>query len=73
MESCLWGNATDLSLLTNLTEEDIKALQSTERGADFVLKNDLDACWTHLKDLRNTRIDIVLDNVSHLPSPCVAA
>lgn len=26
---CLWGNATDLSLLINMTEDDIKNLQST--------------------------------------------
>ncbi|KAI9625944.1 hypothetical protein KEM48_010644 [Puccinia striiformis f. sp. tritici PST-130] len=26
---CLWGNATDLSLLINMTEDDIKKLQST--------------------------------------------
>lgn len=26
---CLWGNSTDLSLLINMTEEQIKSLQST--------------------------------------------
>jgi hypothetical protein len=27
--SCLWGNSTDLSLLIDMSEEDIKKLQST--------------------------------------------
>lgn len=62
LEVCLWGNATDLSLLTSLTHEDIQALQSVERGASFILKNDFGPCWDHVKDLRKKRIDIVLDN-----------
>lgn len=43
---CLWGNSTDLSLLIDMTEEDIKKLQST--GGDAlaateknILGNDL--------------------------------
>lgn len=59
---CLWGNATDLSLLTSLSHEDIQALQSVERGANFLLKNDFQASFEHIKDLRNKRVDIVLDN-----------
>ena len=42
---CLWGNSTDLSLLINRTEEDIKKLQST--GGDALAateKNILGAC-----------------------------
>ena len=31
---CLWGNSTDLSLLINMTEEQIKSLQST--GGDHL-------------------------------------
>ncbi|KAK4701394.1 damage-control phosphatase, subfamily III, partial [Phenoliferia sp. Uapishka_3] len=62
MSTCLWGNATDLSLLTSLTHEDIQALQSVERGSDFILKNDLPQVWDHIKDLKQSRIDIVLDN-----------
>ncbi|SGY19843.1 BQ5605_C017g08345 [Microbotryum silenes-dioicae] len=62
LEICLWGNATDLSLLTSLTHEDIQALQSVERGANFVLKNDFAKVWQHVKTLDKKRIDIVLDN-----------
>lgn len=69
METCLWGNATDLSLLTSLTHEDIQALQSVERGSDFILKNDFKACWSHVRTLKNARIDIVLDNVRFFPCP----
>lgn len=65
METCLWGNATDLSLLTSLTHEELQALQSVERGADFVLKDDLELVWNHLNNGKgNGRIDFVLDNVS---------
>ncbi|GAA95849.1 uncharacterized protein L969DRAFT_18271 [Mixia osmundae IAM 14324] len=63
--ACLWGNATDLSLLTNMTHEDIQKLQSTGRDASadqFVLRNDLGAAWKHVKQLKHGRIDIILDN-----------
>ncbi|KAF9454182.1 DUF89-domain-containing protein [Macrolepiota fuliginosa MF-IS2] len=67
---CLWGNSTDLSLLINMTEEQIKALQST--GGDHlaateknILGNDLNRLWDTAKELREKtggRIDFVLDN-----------
>ncbi|KAF5366952.1 hypothetical protein D9757_010852 [Collybiopsis confluens] len=67
---CLWGNATDLSLLINMTEDQIKALQST--GGDHlaateknILGNDLAKLWNTFQDVRDNtdrRIDFVLDN-----------
>ncbi|GAA5875787.1 hypothetical protein JCM3774_006457 [Rhodotorula dairenensis] len=62
LEVDLWGNATDLSLLTSLTHEQIQQLQSVERGQHFVLRNDLDRAWQHLSQLKDGRVDIVLDN-----------
>ncbi|GAA6008339.1 hypothetical protein JCM11491_004440 [Sporobolomyces phaffii] len=62
METMLWGNATDLSLLTSLTHEQIQQLQSVERGKEFLLRDDLDAAWDHVRTLRDERFDIVLDN-----------
>lgn len=63
----LWGNATDLSLLQNLSHADIQALQKTGKAAQkeaehLILSNHLDKAWTCLKGLKNARIDIVLDN-----------
>ncbi|KAG6813212.1 hypothetical protein H0H92_013099 [Tricholoma furcatifolium] len=67
---CLWGNSTDLSLLINMTEEQIKSLQST--GGDHlaateknILGNHLNRLWDTVKELREKtggRIDFVLDN-----------
>lgn len=62
LEVDLWGNATDLSLLTSLTHEEIQQLQSVERGQAFILRNDLDKVVDHVMGLRDGRIDIVLDN-----------
>ncbi|BGP43169.1 Hairy/enhancer-of-split with YRPW motif protein 2 [Rhodotorula kratochvilovae] len=62
LEVDLWGNATDLSLLTSLTHEEIQQLQSVERGQAFVLRNDLERVWEHVKGLKGARVDIVLDN-----------
>lgn len=71
-EICLWGNATDLSLLTTLTYEDIQKLQGSEaRKAQEknIIVNDMSAAYDVLRDARKTkgpqeerRVDIVLDN-----------
>lgn len=69
-EICLWGNATDLSLLTNLTYEDIQKLQGSEarKSAEKnILVNDLPAVYDLLKKAKaegnkERRVDIVLDN-----------
>ena len=67
---CLWGNSTDLSLLINMTEEQIKSLQST--GGDHlaateknILGNHLNQLWETVKIMRDKtggRVDFVLDN-----------
>ncbi|GAA5914596.1 damage-control phosphatase ARMT1 family protein [Sporobolomyces salmoneus] len=62
METMLWGNATDLSLLTSLTHEQIQELQSVERGREYTLRDDLEKAWEHVKDSKDERFDIVLDN-----------
>ncbi|CAD6984218.1 unnamed protein product, partial [Tilletia controversa] len=46
----LWGNATDLSLLTSLSYADIQALQASsaeqqQAKARFILSNDLERVW----------------------------
>lgn len=69
-EICLWGNATDLSLLTNLTYEDIQKLQGSEarKAAEKnILVNDLPKVYDVLKNAKaegkaERRVDIVLDN-----------
>lgn len=79
---CLWGNSTDLSLLINMTEEQIKSLQST--GGDHlasteknILGNHLNQLWDGVKELRDKtggRIDFVLDNAGfELYCDCVYA
>jgi uncharacterized protein with ATP-grasp and redox domains len=69
-EICLWGNATDLSLLTSLTYEDIQKLQGSEArkaSEKNILVNDLDAAYEVLQKAKSEgkkerRVDIVLDN-----------
>lgn len=70
-EICLWGNATDLSLLTNLTYADIQKLQgaSARKSQESnILANDLHAAYDSLRATRDQspeldrRIDIILDN-----------
>ena len=70
-EICLWGNATDLSLLTTLTYEDIQKLQGSDarKAAEKnIVVNDLPAVFEVLKKAKlsrpkaERRIDIVLDN-----------
>ncbi|KAF3042127.1 hypothetical protein E8E12_005405 [Didymella heteroderae] len=69
-EICLWGNATDLSLLTNLSYEDIQKLQGSEarkQSEKNILVNDLDRAFKTLSSAqkagkKDRRVDIVLDN-----------
>ncbi|KAI1171743.1 hypothetical protein F4777DRAFT_36178 [Nemania sp. FL0916] len=69
-EICLWGNATDLSLLTSLTYEDIQKLQGSEArkaSEQNIVVNDLAAAYATLKQAqkegkKERRVDIVLDN-----------
>ncbi|EHK96648.1 putative UPF0364 protein [Glarea lozoyensis 74030] len=69
-EICLWGNATDLSLLTSLTYEDIQKLQGSEArkaSEKNIIVNDLEAAYDVLKKAKregkqNRQVDIVLDN-----------
>lgn len=69
---CLWGNATDLSLLTNLSYDDIQKLQGAESrkaNESKILVNDLPSAFACLKDAQKNsdphaerRVDFVLDN-----------
>lgn len=70
-EICLWGNATDLSLLTSLTYEDIQKLQGSQArkaSQSNIIVNDLDAAFATMQKARHDkkdgerRVDIVLDN-----------
>ena len=70
-EICLWGNATDLSLLTSLTYDDIQKLQGSDarKAAEKnIVANDLPAAYEILKAAQKSnpkgerRVDIVLDN-----------
>ena len=70
MEICLWGNATDLSLLTSLTYDDIQKLQGSQarKAAEAnILVNHLPRVFDVLQSARASgrdprRLDIVLDN-----------
>ena len=70
-EICLWGNATDLSLLTTLTYEDLQKLQGSharKAAEKNILVNDMDAAFDVLQKAQKEkkdeerRVDIVLDN-----------
>ena len=69
-EICLWGNATDLSLLTNLNYDDIQKLQGAESrkaNEDKILANDFPAAFKCLRkaqvsNVPERRVDFVLDN-----------
>ncbi|KAH3940679.1 sugar phosphate phosphatase [Parastagonospora nodorum] len=69
-EICLWGNATDLSLLTNLSYEDIQKLQGSQARKNSeknILVNDLSKAFKVLRAAqkegkKERRVDIVLDN-----------
>lgn len=72
-EICLWGNATDLSLLTNLSYDDIQKLQgadSRKANEEKILANDFPAAFACLKQAQasgrsDRRVDVVLDNAGY--------
>ena len=64
-EVALWGNATDLSLLSAASLDQIHALQGTkaiQAGQARIVSNDMEAVWDHLRSRPKGRVDIVLDN-----------
>lgn len=64
-EVALWGNATDLSLLSKLSLEQIQSLQGAQaikEGQARIVSNDTLAIWEHLDVNRGGDVDIVLDN-----------
>ncbi|KAL2192543.1 hypothetical protein P885DRAFT_9756, partial [Corynascus similis CBS 632.67] len=64
-EIALWGNATDLSLLSALSLDQIHSLQGKQAirdGQARIVSNDMPETWEYLKSHRGRRVDIVLDN-----------
>ncbi|KAJ7468594.1 DUF89 domain-containing protein [Mycena latifolia] len=64
IQMCLW---LDLSLLTHLSSADIENLQTVGKDAqaareEFILRDDQEKVWSHVKSLTNGRVDFVLDN-----------
>ncbi|ETN42798.1 uncharacterized protein HMPREF1541_01956 [Cyphellophora europaea CBS 101466] len=65
----LWGNATDLSLLTHLSLEELQSLQGREsirKSQHNIVDNDLQEAWSYLNSAEylqsGRQVDIVLDN-----------
>ncbi|KAJ5443806.1 uncharacterized protein N7458_007678 [Penicillium daleae] len=67
-EIALWGNATDLSLLSHLSMEDMQDLQgqdAIQKSQKNIVDNDTDAVWTYLQCTPSPvdrHVDMVLDN-----------
>ena len=71
---CLWGNATDLGLRTNMSYEDIQQLQGAQArkaSQEHVVVNDCDKAFAVLSAAaqrqrgdatQSRRVDIILDN-----------
>ncbi|KAJ7279027.1 DUF89 domain-containing protein [Mycena rebaudengoi] len=64
IQMCLW---LDLSLLTHLSSADIEHLQTVGKDAqsarqEFILRDDQEKVWNHLKSVQSGRVDFVLDN-----------
>ncbi|KAF9074499.1 hypothetical protein BDP27DRAFT_1317209 [Rhodocollybia butyracea] len=67
IQMCLWGNATDLSLLTHMSLVDIEKLQSVGKDMqaarkEFIMRDDKEEAWNHLITVTDGRVDFVLDN-----------
>ena len=57
-EICLWGNATDLSLLTTLTYEDIQKIQGSQARKESeknIVVNDIPAAYKALKEVQKSK------------------
>lgn len=67
-EIALWGNATDLSLLSHLSLEDLQSLQGRDairKSQRNIVDNDIDDIWAYLQSSPsrvNRQVDLVLDN-----------
>jgi hypothetical protein len=65
LQIALWGNATDLSLLSKLSTSDIQKLQGAAAilsNQDKIVADDTAQVWRTLTGHQPGRIDIVLDN-----------
>ncbi|KAL2755988.1 hypothetical protein ACRALDRAFT_1050734 [Sodiomyces alcalophilus JCM 7366] len=61
----LWGNATDLSLLTAASPDQLEAIQgrkAIEEGQARIVSNDMADAWTYLSAHAGGAVDIILDN-----------
>lgn len=64
-EISLWGNAIDLSVLTNLRSEDLVQLQgkqAIEAMQENIVVNDMEQASEYVDSLKDAQIDIILDN-----------
>lgn len=65
LQIALWGNATDLSLLSKLSTADIQKLQGAAAiisNRDKIVSDDTSQVWQLLSRAQPKRVDIVLDN-----------
>lgn len=64
LNTSLWGNATDLSLLVTVNLEELKRLQvaAEDRDKESVLSQDFEGIWKHMWGEKGGRVDFVLDN-----------
>ncbi|KAK9483710.1 hypothetical protein V1527DRAFT_453882 [Lipomyces starkeyi] len=61
----LWGNATDLSLLTNLSLDQLQSLQGEKARKESeknILVNNVDLAWQAISSVDGGRVDLILDN-----------
>lgn len=67
LSGCCTDADKDLSLLVDLSYADIQKLQAVGAAAQaeqakMILRNDLPKVWDCLKQMRDGRVDFVLDN-----------
>lgn len=65
LEICLWGNATDLSLLGTLDMAQLanrQGRQAIKESQKNIIDNDIDALWKDVATFNHKRVDIILDN-----------